>query len=99
MDFPIHFILCDFGQHGRAFLETDPEKASREQVVQDILDGQIDSDVLSIMEVNLAEGWARDVTEDVAHEIYDRCIRKAAEPAAGAIALMDRFHLSVGAAA
>lgn len=98
MDFSTHFVLCDFGKIGRAFLETDPDRAGREQIVQDIMGGQT-GNVLSILEVNPAEGWARDVTEDVANEIYDRCIRKGAEPASGAIDLMDRFRLKHGVAA
>ena len=99
MDASIHLVLCDFGKLGHAFLETDPDHAGRADIVSDLMSGQIDSDVLSIVEMNPAEGWSRDVTEDVANELYDRCIRKGDVPSAAAAELMGRFHLRTGAAA
>lgn len=93
MDRSINLVLCDFGKLGLAYLETDPSRASRDEITGAIMSGEIDSEIVSIVEMNPAEGWARDVTEDVANALYDRCIRQGADPSSGAQALMERFRL------
>lgn len=90
------FILCDYGTYGLEWRAATPERASREAVTADILSGQIDDEVVTIIEANPAEGWARDITEAVAGDIYDQCIRKGADPSRAAIDLMERFNLKIG---
>lgn len=92
----ICFVLCDFGKLGTAYLETDPNKASRAHIISDLMDGQIDTDVVRIIEANPADGWSRDITEAVAGDLYDQCIRKGANPSRAAIDLMERFNLKIG---
>jgi hypothetical protein len=36
----VHFVLCDFGLAGVAFVETDPAEADATTVVQNLLHGQ-----------------------------------------------------------
>src|SRR3954447_20505899 len=61
LDAVLHFVLCDFGQLGRAFVETSPENANREAVIRDIVSGQYDRP-LRVLAVDPAAGWSSDVT-------------------------------------
>ncbi len=66
-----YLVLDDFPD-GRIFRETDEAEANRETVIQDIVSGQYKKPV-RVISFNAAEGWARDVTEDIAREIVDTC--------------------------
>jgi hypothetical protein len=70
-DMTVHIVLNDFGQLGRSYLETDEENATFDMVVQWMLQGQF-SRPLRVVAFNTAEGWSRDVSEDVAWEILRR---------------------------
>ena len=67
-DVTVHFVLMDFRGLGRAYVETDEDKADQATIVDNILilSGQYSSP-LRVIAVNTAEGWGRDVTEDIAH--------------------------------
>jgi len=67
----VYILLDDFGPLGRAYRETDEAKADLETVIQDLLAGQFNKPV-RIIAFNTAEGWARDVSEDIAWEIVER---------------------------
>ncbi len=60
---PQYFVLCDFGQNGRAWTETDPETADRETVRRWLAEGQF-SHPVRVMEVDLPAGRCRDVTPE-----------------------------------
>ncbi|MCK1641189.1 hypothetical protein IVA95_27240 [Bradyrhizobium sp. 157] len=70
-DQDIYLVLDDFGRLGQAWRETDPGKADRETVIRDLLDGQY-SDPVRIVSFNTAEGWSRDVSEDITDAIRRR---------------------------
>lgn len=70
-DFTICIVLDDFGKAGRAYRETDEAQASFGAVVEDLLTGQF-SNPVRIVAFNTAEGWSRDVSEDVAREVVRR---------------------------
>src|SRR5262249_48245317 len=36
----VHFVLCDFGRSGQAYVETDPSHADASTIVRNLLDGQ-----------------------------------------------------------
>jgi hypothetical protein len=36
----LHFVLCDFGRSGQAYVETDPSQADASTIVRNLLDGQ-----------------------------------------------------------
>ena len=36
----LHFVLCDFGRSGQAYVETDPTQADASTIVRNLLDGQ-----------------------------------------------------------
>ncbi len=66
-------MLDDFGGRiGQAWRETDVESTHLEAVIADLLDGQY-SNPVRVIAFNTAEGWSRDVSEDVAHELRRFC--------------------------
>src|SRR4051812_22560256 len=78
-DQDIYLVLDDFGRLGQAWRETDPENTDRETVIRDLLDGQY-SDPVRVVCFNTAEGWSRDVSEDIANALrqrYDLEMREA----------------------
>jgi hypothetical protein len=56
-----------------AWRETGEERADWQTVITDLLDGQY-SDPIRIVAFNTAEGWSRDVSEEIADEIAQRCV-------------------------
>ena len=54
-----------FGRIGWAWRETDVEDTDYETVINDLLEGQFANPV-RVIGFNTAEGWSRDVSEDVA---------------------------------
>ncbi len=75
-DQTVYLVLNDFGQRGRSYLETDEERADLETVIRNMLAGEYSWPV-RIVGFNVAEGWARDVSEDVADEIWRRLDEEA----------------------
>ena len=72
-DVTVHVVLNDFGPLGRAYVETDEVDADVETIIEGILTGQY-SHPLRVVAFNAAQGWARDVTEDVARAVFSRAI-------------------------
>src|ERR1700743_603641 len=71
-DHTVYIVLDDFGRPGRAYRETDVERADLEAVIMDLLEGQY-SDPVRVVGFHTAEGWSRDVSADVVQEIRHRC--------------------------
>jgi hypothetical protein len=67
-----YLVLDDFGL-GCSWRETDVDKADRETLIRDLVEGQC-SHPVRIVAFNTAEGWSRDVTMDIADELRRRCI-------------------------
>jgi hypothetical protein len=70
-DQTVYLVLCDFGNLGHAYLETDPEQADLETVISDMISGQF-SDPVRVVAFNTVERWAEDVSQDIAREIMRR---------------------------
>jgi hypothetical protein len=68
----VHIVLNDFGRNGRAYRETDVERADLETVIMDLIEGQYRNPI-RVVGFNTAEGWSRDVSADVVQEIRHRC--------------------------
>jgi hypothetical protein len=66
-DATIYLVLEDFGSLGQAYRETDPSHADRQTVLSNLLSGQYERP-LRIVAFNTTEGWARDVTAEIAGE-------------------------------
>ena len=63
-DATVYVVLSDFGPLGRAYVETDEAAASERDVVSNISSGQYPKPI-RVVAFNTAEGWSRDVTEDM----------------------------------
>jgi hypothetical protein len=70
-DSTIHIVLDEFGELGRAYVETYEAQADENSVIENILSGRY-SNPLRVVAFNTVEGWARDVTEDVAIAVLSR---------------------------
>jgi hypothetical protein len=71
-DETVHLVLNDFGKLlGRSYLETDAEQADLETIIRNLIVGEY-SNPKRVLAFNTAEGWARDVSEDVAWELLKR---------------------------
>ena len=70
-DVTVHIVLNDFGPLGRAYVETDEAEADEATMVENILSGQY-SHPVRVVALNTPEGWARDVTEDIARVVLSK---------------------------
>jgi hypothetical protein len=66
-----YIVLDDFGRIGRAWRETDQNRAGREALIRDLVEGQFRNPI-RIVAFNTSEGWSRDVTVDIAEELRRR---------------------------
>ncbi|MGY8634634.1 hypothetical protein RAD15_19365 [Bradyrhizobium sp. 14AA] len=69
LDKDFYIVLEDF-RDGAAFRETD-EGIDHSTLINNLLTGQYDR-VLRVVAFNPAEGWSRDASEDIAHELERR---------------------------
>ena len=80
-DRDIYLVLDDFGDRlGWAWPETDVADTDRATVIRHLLEGQYSSPV-RIVAFNPAEGWSRDVTDDIAAELAQACADRGKTPA------------------
>lgn len=70
-DLTVYLVLDDFGKIGRAYREVDEEASDVEAVINGMLSGQY-TKPLRVVAFNTAEGWSRDVSEDIAWEVLKR---------------------------
>jgi len=74
----VYIVLDDFGELlGRAWRETDETRTDRASLIRDLLEGQYDAST-RIVAFNTAEGWARDVTGEIANEVAQLMDREEA---------------------
>jgi hypothetical protein len=67
-----YLVLDDYGGRlGFAWRETDQDRADREALIRDLVEGEF-SNPVRIVCFNTAEGWSRDVTVDIADELRRR---------------------------
>jgi hypothetical protein len=64
----VYFVLDHFGRLGSASRETDEEKASLENAINNILHGEYNNP-MRVVAFNTAEKWSSDVSADVAWEV------------------------------
>lgn len=65
--FVIEADIVAQGRRERYFAERDAARANRHDTLADIVSGQIER-VRRVLSFNPAEGWSRDVSEDIAHD-------------------------------
>jgi len=76
-DRDIYLVLDHLGILGRVWRETYEMDANRETLIEDLLDGQYEEPI-RIVAFNTAEGWSRDVTEEI--ELRKRCADRGEIP-------------------
>jgi hypothetical protein len=71
-DRDVYLVLDDFGRPGRAWRETDEASTARTAIIQDLLEGQYSRPV-RVISFNTAEGWSRDVSEEIVVALVEAC--------------------------
>jgi hypothetical protein len=67
-----YIVLNDFGDRlGRAWPEVDEDRANRESVIRELLEGQF-SNPVRVVAFNTGEGWSRDASDEIANELIRR---------------------------
>jgi hypothetical protein len=66
-----YLVVDDFGPNGQAYRETDVEWSDLETTIADLMSGQFNNPA-RVVAFNTAEGWAQDVSKDIAREIQSR---------------------------
>ena len=84
----LHFVLCDFGRSGQAYVETDPTEADASTIVRNLLQGQYDRPV-RVLALNVEEGWVRDVSQIIAAKVQDVARREEQGLTAGTRAFVE----------
>ena len=73
----VYLVLGDFGDRlGRFWRKTDEADSDRATLIRHLLEGKYSSPV-RIVAFNMAEGWSRDVTEQIAAELAQAWLSKA----------------------
>ena len=68
-DRTVYIVLDDFGgKYGWAWPETEVTATDRSTLIRHLLEGQYSSPVC-VVAFNTAEGWSRDVTDEIAAEL------------------------------
>jgi hypothetical protein len=70
-DITIYLVLNDYGKLGSAYVETHPAESDRESIIRNFLTGQY-GNAVRVVAFNAAEGWSRDVSEDIVGELLER---------------------------
>ena len=79
-DQDIYLVLDDFGDPaGPRWREADEDGTDRETELDDLLSGQF-SNPARVVSFNTALGWSRDASEDIAHELRQRCADRGETP-------------------
>ena len=89
-DVAVHVVLDDFGKAGRAYRETDERETSLQTVVDDLLAGQY-SNPVRVVAFNTAEGWSRDVSDDIAREVVRRVVENGRALAASSRQFVETY--------
>jgi hypothetical protein len=66
----VYIVLNDFGHLGRVYVEAEEGEAEEWSVIEDILIGQYSKPV-RVVAFNTVEGWARDVSQDIARAVAE----------------------------
>src|SRR3974390_734201 len=67
-DLTVYAVLEDFGKHGCAWREIDELRADQQSIIEGIPRGEYDT-VGRVVAFNAEEGWAREVTRDIALKV------------------------------
>jgi hypothetical protein len=88
-DVTVYLVLNDY-KTGLAYVETAPAEADRETIIRNFLSGQY-ANALRVIAFNTAEGWSRDVSEDIAGEVLKRAFDADDNLLEGTKRFIDRY--------
>jgi len=88
-DRDVYLVLDSFGERGRSWREIDEERADHKTVIRDLLEGQY-SNPVRVVAFNTAEGWSRDVSEEIADELAQRLAAQDCETSPRLADFIDR---------
>jgi hypothetical protein len=66
----VYLVLDEIGTLGRCYRETDEDAADKGTLVRNLLTGQY-SNPVQVVAFNIAEGWCRDASREVAQEVVE----------------------------
>jgi hypothetical protein len=66
----VYLVLDDLGKRGRVWCEIDEARANEQALIDDILSGQYERP-LRVVAFDVDEGWACDVTKEIAAKLLD----------------------------
>jgi hypothetical protein len=90
-DQDVYLVLDQFGERlGRAWRETDEEDTGHATLIRHLLEWQY-SNPVRVVAFNTAEGWSRDVSDDVAGELRERCADRGETPAS-LLEFLERYN-------
>jgi hypothetical protein len=73
-DGTVYLVLDDFDALGRAYRETTRLKPTPKRSLPISCPANIDRHPLRVVAFNTAEGWARDVSADIARQVLTRAL-------------------------
>jgi hypothetical protein len=79
----VFIVLDDFGDLGRAYRETDEADADAQTVIENLLRGEY-SRPIRVVAFNTDEGYARDVSREIALAVIERARKENHELSEGA---------------
>jgi hypothetical protein len=88
IDLNTYIVLDEFDEF-RVYREVEEADANRDDVIQQISEGQFNRPI-RIVSFNAAEGWSRDVTQEIAREMIDRGLRAGETLSPSAVEFIDR---------
>ena len=68
----VYLVVDDLGHLGQIWREAGVEMTDLESVINDLMEGQYRYPV-RVVAFNVAEGWCRDASKDIALELRRRC--------------------------
>ena len=87
----IYFVEVRYSQNiGQAFRETDTDKNSLREVVDDIASDEYSGVVVRVIEADPDEGYCREVTHDVAQLVYDAIDNDGGPPCPNVVDFLER---------
>jgi hypothetical protein len=92
-DNTVFLVLDGFGKLGRAYVETDERDANKETIVDNMITGQYTSP-LRVVAFNVAEGWARDVSKEIALAVIEKAHSEGRHPSESAIDFLKMFEIA-----
>jgi hypothetical protein len=90
-DRDVYLVLDDFGRLGRSWRETDEQSSDRAAIIQDLLEGQYNGPV-KVIAFNVAEGWSRDVSAEIADELVQSAAKTGQDIPAALEDFVDRHR-------